>query len=294
LSRIQKFRGWGYRLAVVVLGGLAPAAVAGEVVVKECKTTFVQRITHSVDRPGLIDFVPEEGDRVAAGDLVVRLQDEVPRANLASASAKAESDVSIRLEEKNAETALVEYEAAVEANRLASASIPAYPPSHVTRLRLLLEGAQLKVQFEEHERRLNELARDQAQAELNTFRIHSRVQGVVVQVFKHAGEGVQQGEAILELVNTDRLRVEGFVSVADAMQIKPGLPVRVHFESLAGDEKAVFPELEGTLGFVDVSVHTLSNRVRVWADIDNRAGRLREGLPVTMLIQVGAAEGPAP
>lgn len=261
-----------------------PRTEAGEVTARDCKVTYVQRVNFSVDRPGLIADVPEEGDVIEAGQIVVQLRDEVPRANLAMAAEKAGNEAAIAVERKTAEQARLEYTAALEAVRLSGPGLPAYPPTHISRLKLNLEAMELKVQVAENEKRLNELARDVAQAELQTYRIVSSVGGVVVQVFKRVGEGVQQGEGIVELVNVDRLRVEGFVSVEDALRVKPGMDVRIHFEIPEGTEASLAREVQGKLGFVDVSVHTLSDRVRVWTDLENSTGKLREGLSASMQI----------
>jgi macrolide-specific efflux system membrane fusion protein len=47
----------------------------------------------------------------------------------------------------------------------------------------------------------------------------------------------------------------------------------------------------GTVAFVSPEVDPITGQVRIWAEIDNRDGRLRPGQPVRMTI--GAAESVA-
>ena len=50
---------------------------------------------------------------------------------------------------------------------------------------------------------------------------------------------------------------------------------------LAGEQAAAF---DGTVSFVSPEVDPITGQVRIWAEIDNRAGRLRPGQPVRMVI----------
>ncbi|SFI18632.1 efflux RND transporter periplasmic adaptor subunit [Planctomicrobium piriforme] len=268
---------------------------AGEIAVREPKLAFVDRVTFSVDRTGVIAKVPKEGEQLEAGQTVVQLKDEVPRAMLAVAEAKAQNDAPIEVASKTAEYARLDYEASLEANRKAGSSVAAYPPTHIARLKLNMEASDLKVKEAETEFEINRLSRDQAIAEMESFRIVTGINGVVTQVFKHPGEGVQQGEAIVQIVNPDKLRVEGFVNAQDAYLLKPGMPVQVSVTIPEQNNTTRELPIEGKLGFIDVTVQPLSNRVRVWAEIDNSEHRLREGLPVSMKIaNEPAAPAPAP
>jgi hypothetical protein len=264
---------------------------------------FVQRRRLSADRVGVLKSTPAEGDRVEAGAIVARLRDDVPQAMLAAAEARAASTVDIEASEKYAESEKFEYQVMVEANATRPAK-PPYPNSDVQRARLRSESATLQGAVKRHEQQVNGLLRDQAQAELRTFEIVSPISGVVSRVFRHEGEGVQQSEAILEVVNTDRIRVEGRLPAKLASRVRVGAPVRVKFDSgeSPGQGDAADGEITGVLGFVDVSAEGVGpeRRVRVWADLDNPGGRLRDGLPAKLTIVLqprgvpSTAEAPSP
>ncbi len=74
------------------------------------------------DRPGVVKSVEfHEGDAVEAKQQVVLIADEVARANLAIAEAKAANDVDVRFNEMAREVAKVEPQKNVEANEQAEA-----------------------------------------------------------------------------------------------------------------------------------------------------------------------------
>lgn len=264
--------------------GAVNAQTPEAVPVQDCRTSFVDRVTLSCERTGVIAEVPDEGTILSAGQIVVRLNDNVPRATLAAAQGRAlVSEVEIGVAEKTAMAAALEHDAALEANRFTRPDNPSFPKTHIDRLRLNAEAASLQVEQRRREKNVNELSAAQAQAELEAFWIRSSFGGLVTKVLKRRGEGVQQSESIIEVVNTDRLRVEGYVSVENSTRIEVGMPVKVTFQ-MAGGEKPMSREFSGKLGFVDVSIQPLSQKVRVWAEIDNTSKWLREGLTADMVI----------
>ncbi|WP_197440732.1 efflux RND transporter periplasmic adaptor subunit [Thalassoglobus neptunius] len=270
----------------LILPDSTGALVAEEVSVKDCRLSFVNRTTYSTQRPGVVAYVPREGAIIDATKVVVKLQDEVAAANLKLAEARASTDIEIQSARKSALAAAAEYDAAVEANRISSASNPVYPSTHMTRLRLDAEAAQLQVEKARYEQHLNLLAAEQARAELGTYHVYAKDKGLVTRVFKRIGEGVQQGESIVQVVNTETMRIEGFVDVEAVEKVRVGMPVRVTFQVPGSNSMKASKPYTGQLGFVDVSVQNLSRNVRVWAEVSNPDGLLREGLDPTMAILI--------
>lgn len=265
---------------------LASTLTASEIPVADCRTEFIDRITFSTERTGVIKDVPREGAMIEPGDVVIQLDDESAQAALRVAEVKAETDIDIRVAEKAAEAARVEYDLALDANQdLADQGVDvAYNAKQITRLRLTWEANALKVDQAKHEKRVAELERDRYQAELKTYRVKSDIRGLVTKLHKHRGEGVQYSESVVEVVRTDLIRVEGFINAADIHKIKVGNPIRVEFD-IPGRSQTEDPLVyEGKLGFIDVSIRNLAKAVRVWAEIDNLDGQLREGLDADMTI----------
>ncbi len=105
---------------------------------------------------------------------------------------------------------------------------------------------------------------------------------------------MQQAEPILEVVNTTIIRVEARIPAAVATRVKVGAPVRVKFEFSAAPQlgpPAPAMELEGKLGFVDVSAEGVGDErlVRVWTELVNPRQLLRDGTPARLTIVLDAA-----
>lgn len=267
-------------------GSHSPGPGEGAIEVRRCEVKFFQRAELATDRPGIIAEMPlDEGDQVSKGDLVVRLRDEVAQANLKLATERAESRTAVEIAEKEAAAIAVELESAEAANK--NAPVPLVPLSTVERLRLTKEAREKAVLRAQEEVSLNERARDQAQAEVESLRIHSKQNGVVTRVLKREGEAVQQGEAVIEIVDPSIARVEGKVHVAEARRIRVGMPVEVRLDFRDQQFPVEDEVFSGTVGFIDVSASPALHEVRLWAEIENRDGILLDGLPAVMTIDVG-------
>ncbi|HUG93309.1 MAG TPA: efflux RND transporter periplasmic adaptor subunit [Planctomycetaceae bacterium] len=268
-----------------------------------------QRVLAS-EVPGIVAEVPfREGDEVAAGALVARLRDDVPKAALATAQKLAEADIEKRYAEAAFEVADKMVEAAQRSNERFARSVPLM---ELERLQLDSHRADLQIEKSDFDRELNELRAGEAEAQLNAYTITAPFDGVVTRVERKVGEAVRQGDPILELVSTRRVRVEGEVDVRHAWEIKRGNPVRVqigrtavvedlpaqrngrafdsarvpgvqprHLEIPADIRDRVF---EGRVVYVDPTVHPIVLTVRVWAEVENPDGILKSGLPAQMTI----------
>jgi len=95
----------------------------------------------------------------------------------------------------------------------------------------------------------------------------------------------------VELLDISRVKIEGFVPLAQAIQLKPGLPVQMAVSvKLEGVERNQLGEVAGTLMFVDRRVNTADNKVRIWAEVRNPPDWLRAGLQAEMEIVVAEPE----
>ena len=105
----------------------------------------------------------------------------------------------------------------------------------------------------------------------------------LTKVFKKKGESVRQGDPILEIVNTSRVRVEGYIDASDVKRIQRGTPVQVRLAAHRNREVSQDSFL-GQMMYVDVKVEPVSNKVRVWAEVENRSNLLRDGSTAIMTV----------
>ncbi|MEZ6065391.1 MAG: HlyD family efflux transporter periplasmic adaptor subunit [Planctomycetaceae bacterium] len=150
-------------------------------------------------------------------------------------------------------------------------------------------NAELRVEVAEHDFAVAQLEVERERAELASYRIESARGGLVTRVVKRAGEGVHASEEVLEMVDTSTVRVEGHADGRYIAALKPGLPVEVFVDIPLADGSTAKQRLTGRLGFVDVSLSS-GHEVRVWADVDNPAAFVAEGLVVRMVITVAPAD----
>lgn len=252
------------------------------ITIGEAYVRFVDRVKLSFQRSGILSELSfREGDEVDAGISVSRLENAVARATLAIAEAEASSDVDFRAAKKESEAARAEFEAVLRANRMTPNT---FPEPDVLRLGLASQRAELLIEQKEHEHRIAKLTKEQADAELATYGILAPFAGTVTNVFKSVGESVQPGEDVVEIVNTQRVRVDGYVDLADAWRVRPGDRVQVRVVDAERKSPVASKQYHGTLRFVDVSVQTVRRVVRVWSEVDNADGRLRDGLTAEMTV----------
>jgi macrolide-specific efflux system membrane fusion protein len=232
-----------------------------------------------------------EGQAVKQGALLAQIDDQVAQmAERAAqlkydvARAKATNDVQIRFARKAAEVAEAELHRSTESVSRFAKSVS---QSQLDVERLNVEKTRLEAEQAEHNTQIavlemksqeNELAA--ARAQRARRRIVAPFDGTIVQLFVRLGEWVEPGQKALRIVNINRLKAEGFLPAGDAPTNLLGAPVRLTLD-LPGEREAAF---DGTVSFVSPEVDPITGQVRVWAEIDNRAGRLRPGQPVRMVI----------
>jgi RND family efflux transporter MFP subunit len=258
------------------------ARLSSTIVLQQCRIKLIDFAVLAADHPGILaDVIPKEGDNVKAEQLLSSLKDAVVRARLARADKEASNDIEIRFSKKAEEVAQVELDRAEEANKIQKRSVPEV---EVKRLRLSRDKSLLQIEQAELQFEIAKLTHDEANAELQAYQVKAPFDGIVTRVFKSKGEAVRQGDPIIELSSTKRVRVEGYVNVKDIWNVKRGnrVMVKLDVEDMELEvEKEVF---YGKIVFVDVSAQPVTGQVRVWAEVENRDNILRAGLNARMAI----------
>ena len=244
-----------------------------------CRIKPADQVTLSVNQSGVLDSVPREGDRVEAGQRVILLEDELARATLAVAEKEAANDVDLRHSEIASDAARLEHEQTIQINELSQGAITL---TETRRAKLGFDRSLLQIEQAKHKQAIAVLKRDETAAQLKTFYVTAPFLGTVNKVLKHKGETVRQGEPVLELVNTRRVRVEGFLDVAHRRRVTPGTAVQVEPETRA--DGSVAAPATGKIVFIDSVVQPVTQQVRIWADVENTDELLLPGLTAVMSI----------
>ena len=248
----------------------------------------------------------QRGARVHAGQLLLELEDR----DLAGAA--AESRASLDLAEATFETTTnatvpQELQKAELDARAAREAFDAQQSLYENRQRLYKEGAiaqkdvndaqvnlsQARSQYETARKRFEDLqrfARDQevkaaaaqrdaargrnaaAQAQLAYARVESPIDGVVTDLPLYPGETAQTGAPVVTVMDVSRVIARTHVSPAEAAEL-----------ALGNDANLTGPggvPIAGTVTHINAALDAASTTVEVWAEADNRDGKLRPGSSV--------------
>lgn len=233
-----------------------------------------------------------EGDVVESGQSIGKLMDESIKLKLEQLKSQVEmlkekqsNDIDQRLAEKGKAVAENEYQRALNAN----ARVPdTYPRNEMDRLKLVADEAGLELERAIYLQGIVKYDVKSAISEYKqTYELFKRHQitaptsGVVVSVDKRAGEWVEPGAALLKIVRIDRLRVEGFVQIQEALKELVGRSAKIEVDT--GGEIHV---LDGKVTFVSPDANPVNSQVRVFIEVDNTGRAIRPGLRVTAAIDI--------
>ena len=226
------------------------------VFVSEVRVKLKREIELASERPGLVATVLfRQGQKVERGKLVVQLKDDMVRRRYEAAQLKATNDIEVRFAEAARKVADAEYDAALDANRRLPGTIA---ETEIRRLRLDAEKSVLQIEQAEHQFNISKLEAAESLAELESYRIVSPISGRVSRVLREPGEAVAQGDAILEIVNTERFIVEGYVMIDHVALVHRGCQVTVTYDG---------KDYTGFLTDVDREASYVGGRVKVFAEI---------------------------
>lgn len=284
------------------LGAVQNAAPQGAATLEGCLVSLIEEVQVPAREPGVLDALEAtEGLEVEANMLLGHIDDTEPQMELAIAKddyeiarVQAGNNVSVRLATKAAWVAWADHQTAVEANEKAQGAIS---QTEVRRLQfdyeragLAIEEAKLRHEIDGLTANARKTQLDAARSKVERREIHSPIDGVIVEVMRHAGEWVNPGDPIFRVIGLNQLRIEGFLDSAqfDAGDVS-NRPVTVKAR-LARGREATF---RGKIVFVDPAVRARVGDFRIWAEVENRQENqqwlLRPGMNVSMSIQLRPA-----
>jgi membrane fusion protein (multidrug efflux system) len=262
-----------------------PKQPSDVVMANDCHANIFDKVTIPAARGGVLGIVKYEvGQVVKAGEQVAKVKDEVALAQFKTAHTTADNDIEIKFAEKSAEVARADYMKVLRANGVLPNTVT---DIEVLRLKLTLEKGLLQKENAEKDHEVNGCKRDEAGEVLQTHVISTPMSGLVTKLYKRTGDGVREGESVMDVVNTDLMRISGYVPLRDRSRVQIGDLVRVKIVVEGDDlpeENMVF---EGKITFIDPAVQKVRPEVRVFAEVANRDGILCDGLTCSMAIYPG-------
>jgi membrane fusion protein, multidrug efflux system len=282
------------RVIAATLISVSPRPAAGEdgslVEVRDCNVKYIEEALVASERNGVVAVVDlREGDSVRAKQRLIQLKDDLQRAQVATLTRQAnspESDSKVEDAQLAHEFAVERYNIAVEAKRRVTDAVSR---AELLELKTAADRTATKIEEAELDLEVTRLKKGEAEAELRMCTILAPIDGFVTRVLKHPGEAVQLGDPVAEVVNPRKLKVEGYVTAAEALLLRPGMKATAASEAALATPQSKAVSADGVLVFVDVGVEPVSQRVRVWAEIDNTALKLRPGLQARLKIDTSSS-----
>lgn len=241
---------------------------------------------------GKIDQISvKEGDRVQEKQTIAKVDDESVQRQLIQnkiaitiARLKHKSEVDTKMAESKSKVAKNELERANHAN----SRVPdAYPLKEIDRLKLVYETSLLEIQRAQEDRQLRELDlrktendHNSAQEILARHNIVAPVGGTVISVAKRKGEWVEPGTEVCQVLQMERLIIEGFV--AAIAPTKLSVSQAVVGVQVEGKEFLV----PARVSYVYPEINPLTNQIRVQLEIQNPEALFVPGMKVRAAISM--------
>jgi len=288
-------------LAVLALAGPydAPKPAASQyAVIPHCLVAVDEELDLPAREAGaIVALNVKEGMTIQAGAVVAMIDQEQASIEKSAAEKErdaakqqAESDIEIRLAEASRGVADAEYQQALEID---SERAGAISPTELRRLQLARHRAELQIEeaklqrvFAKTNASVLQGAVDIADASLSRRKIVATIGGMVMNVYREAGEWTNAGDPVVKVVRMDRLRVEGFLVASEYSPAQvAGKPVEVRVQL----ERGRVESFRGVVSFVNPVVQA-GNKYRVRAVVENRhdGGHwlLRPGAPASVVIDL--------
>ena len=258
--------------------GLPAVASGTPILLKSCLVSLIEEAHVPAQQAGVLkEIAVKEGCQVKVGDLLAKIDDAQAAVQLKVASfeyevarEEAANNIHVRYANAASKVTETEYQMNIEANRKVPGSVPMI---EVQKLLLTYRRSVLEIEQAEINQRIATLQARvgyakvaAAQENLERHLILSPLDAKVVELFRHVGEWVEPGDPVMHIVRINRLRVEGFLNIAD---INPSevdnQPVKVSVKLARGSAA----DFTGKVVFVSPLVQA-GGEYKIWAEVDNR------------------------
>ncbi len=167
----------------------------------------------------------KEGDTVVEGQLLAQMDDSLARADAMIKVAKLHAAEADKLSSEK--TRDESYQRWMTQKYLRASNVKAASEED-------LRGAELTYYRYVYETKGKEEAIHVAQEELNqaktildTYEIRTKIPGAIKTIYKKDGEAIRSLDPVMQIINTDRLKVEGLVDIQFAGELRKGMPVTI-------------------------------------------------------------------
>ncbi len=274
-----------------------PANRGSDLTLPRCLVQLLRQADVAAQQPGLLELIEaQEGHEVESGKLLAQIDDSravmalgVAETELVVANVRATNRINIKYAKAQYDVAVATWRKNMAANKDVRGAIPEVVLEELKlqaiRAKLGIEQAGLEFEESKATATVKQVQVDAAEKEIDRHKILAPLAGEVVKVYKNKGEWVQAGEPVMRIVQTDRLKIEGFINVAayNSADVR-NRPVTIRLPGLSHSFK-------GKITFVDPRVQA-GGDFRISAEVANEKDpisgewMLRPGVEATMTVHL--------
>ncbi len=222
-------------------------------------------ITLSFVQPGRIASVPfREGDKVKAGDVLVRQDDAAEQVQLAQLKAQSEDLTQMRASEASLEQKKVDLEKLQKAAASNAATF-----LEVEHAKLDVTIAQLSFELAKFEHEQAGRKYDEYRIRVENMQLKSPVDGRIEKVDVEVGESANALADVIQVVRTDPLWIDAPVPLAEGINLRTGGTAQIQFAESGKPASSA----KGRVVFVAAVADAASGTLRVRVEVPNRMGR---------------------
>lgn len=270
---------------------------------EHCMVQYMNKTRLPAEGQGkLVELNIEEGMTLKKGDIVAVIDDKQARlalslkkAELKEAELNAANDVNKRDAISSQKIAEAEAKSYIELLEKGAAPVHEVEKKKLeaARAKLRIELADLQMKTAAAVYMAKRFEVELAEMDIEMRQVKADFDAYVETRIAQLGEWVQPGSPIAELVQMDRLRVEGDISALDypgAVMIGTPVKIRITTGIDADGQRRQF-EVDAVINYVSTEID-LNKRYRVWASVANqRVGQdwlIKPGMSAEMIINPGA------
>lgn len=268
-----------------------------ELSARDAMVKLIRSVRIPAEVEGMItELKVEEGNNVDKDQVVAVIDDKqaqltlkLKEAEVMQALLAAENDVNLRDAVASEASARAEYKSYEE--MLRSGALPFW---EVEKKRLDAERQKLRIELAELETKQNKVAlvakkqeKALAEFEIERRQVKAPFAGYIETRQAQLGEWVQPGAPIVEVVQMDRVRVEGDIDALTMPEaVVVGAPVKIRL-LVSRDEKQDVT-FDARIDFVSAQVDVNGQR-RIWVDVENQQQNgnwlIKPGMRATITLQ---------
>ncbi|MEO0631479.1 MAG: efflux RND transporter periplasmic adaptor subunit, partial [Planctomycetota bacterium] len=229
-------------------------------------------------RGTVAETLVEPGDRVEAGDLLIRLDDRVQAAQVELSRSQAENDSTLQIATLTVEFRRDELEITKNSRAQGGAN-----DQDVREAQFAYDRALIDLRAAEADMIARQLTLEREAARLDQMRIRAPITGDVIDTPKQAGETVDELTSVIALVNTDQLRIDITVPPGVAREMQVGDPATITWQDIDAA-----PSTDGRVIFIPATGDPSVRQVAIRVEVPN-PDRLPSGLHARVSFPQNAA-----